>query len=96
MDHVPRGVVKTPTGASLLTCCRWSDIHSSTRNRFQAWSLGLERALSMLMGPGGAGPETPGSLLRDGGGSGGMIRTECAPRILCFRALQHLALSHAR
>lgn len=43
------------------------------------WALGLERALSMLMGPGGMGPETPASLLRDGGGSGGMIRTECAP-----------------
>ncbi len=41
--------------------------------------MGLERALSMLMGPGGMGPETPASLLRDGGGSGGMIRTECAP-----------------
>ena len=51
-----------------------------SRRRFQVWALGLERALSMLMGPGGMGPETPASLLRDGGGSGGMIRTECAPR----------------
>ena len=52
-----------------------------SRCRFQVWALGLERALSMLMGPGGMGPETPASLLRDGGGSGGMIRTECAPSL---------------
>jgi len=40
--------------------------------------VGLERGLSMLMGPGGAGPDTPASLLHGGGGSGSIIRTECA------------------